>query len=88
MGTFQEIFLNFLQGGAIALMTTLQAKEPFAGCIAMSTYLPGNKHDGEVREEKLDIPVLHCHGQQDEMVPYERGLKTGKIISNLVKEHR
>jgi hypothetical protein len=54
----------------------------------MSTYIPGNKHDGEVRSEKLEIPVLFCHGKADDMVPYERGEKAAKTISNFVREHR
>lgn len=81
-------FQQLVQGGAIAVMTTLRAKIPFAGCIALSTYIPGNMYDGETRDEKLDVPVMQCHGKLDEMVPFERGEKTSKIISNLVKEHR
>ena len=71
-------------------MTTLRAKVPFAGCVAMSTYIPGNPLDldGETREVKLDIPVLQFHGKLDPMVPFERGEKTANIISRLVKEHR
>jgi predicted esterase len=69
-------------------MTTLRAKAPLAGCIALSTYIPGNKHEGEVREVKIDVPVLHCHGELDDMVPYDRGEKTGKIISAIVRDYR
>jgi len=65
-------------------MTTLRAKAPFAGCVALSTYIPGNRHGGETPEVKLDIPVLQCHGKLDEMVPFERGEKTANIITNFV----
>ena len=54
----------------------------------MSTYIPGNLHDGEVLNEKLEIPVLFCHGKEDEMVPFERGEKAAKTIGNFVREHR
>lgn len=37
----------FLQGGAIAIMATLRARPALAGCIALSTYIPGNIYSGK-----------------------------------------
>ena len=61
---------------------------PLAGCLALSTYFPGNKpetfHNGQI---KLDTPVLQCHGEDDEMISMERGQLTADLLASLVKEH-
>ena len=40
-GRSRIIIGGFSQGGAIALNTLLAAKEKFAGCVALSTVIPG-----------------------------------------------
>ena len=87
---------GFSQGGAIAL-TTLSREprsEPLAGCMALSTYFPGNKPGtsdeisktfGETAQ--ILTPVLQCHGEDDEMISIERGQLTADLLKTLVKEH-
>ena len=81
---------GFSQGGAIAL-TTLSREpktEPLAGCMALSTYFPGNKPATNDDDPGLILtPVLQCHGEDDEMISIERGQLTADLVKTLVKEH-
>ena len=69
----KNIFLaGFSQGGAIALHTALRQKEPLAGVLALSTYLPlSGLASGEMRNTAT--PVFMAHGRSDTVVPYALG---------------
>lgn len=78
---------GFSQGGAVALYTVLKScdRPPLAGCIALSTYIPGSAAgqtalpmmaDGA----KVSTPILQCHGEADETVPVSRGRLTNDIL--------
>ena len=81
---------GFSQGGAIAL-TTLSREpknEPLAGCMALSTYFPGNKPaTNDDDPGQILTPVLQCHGEDDEMISIERGQLTADLVKTLAKEH-
>ena len=80
---------GFSQGGAIAL-TTLSREpknEPLAGCMALSTYFPGNKPAVNDDSGQILTPVLQCHGEDDEMISMERGQLTADLLKTLVKDH-
>ena len=81
---------GFSQGGAVALTTiTRETKtDPLAGCLALSTYFPGNKPATEEGcETKILTPVLQCHGEDDELISIERGQLTADLLQSIVQHH-
>ena len=78
---------GFSQGGAVALYAMLKERERLGGCLALSTYLPG-KRDAYDFESKSSTPVLQCHGESDEVVPFARGEQTLGALKELVTDVR
>jgi len=70
-----QIFLaGFSQGGAVTLAAGLRQREPLAGLIALSTYLPAaNSALASLVPEATAQPVFMAHGRQDPVVPYTAG---------------
>lgn len=62
------------------------AFDSFPGCVALSTYVPGNLPPLEEGAAKLKTPVLQCHGEADEVVPFQRGQQTYEILKKFVEE--
>lgn len=80
-----KIFLvGFSQGGVIALHLGTRFKQRLAGIIALSTYMcvPQSLAD-EKHEANQSVPILFCHGQQDEVVP----LFLGRSAYQTLKEN-
>ena len=71
-----HIFLaGFSQGGAIAYTTALTHREPLAGVIALSTYIPSQKLlDQEATAAGKAVPILVAHGTEDDVVSLELGI--------------
>jgi phospholipase/carboxylesterase len=67
----QIALAGFSQGGVIALLTALASKQAFAGCLALSTYLPEAS-----MAKACETPVLMMHGTQDPIVPYALGMRS------------
>ena len=64
------VLAGFSQGGAIALQAGLRHKEPLAGIVALSTYLTLEESLAtEASAANKAVPILMCHGTQDEIVP-------------------
>lgn len=64
------VLAGFSQGGAIALQAGLRYKEPLAGIVALSTYLTlEDSLAAEASAANKAVPILMCHGTQDEIVP-------------------
>lgn len=64
------VLAGFSQGGAIALQVGLRYGEPLAGVIALSTYLTLEESLAtEASAANKAVPILMCHGTQDEIVP-------------------
>ena len=64
------VLAGFSQGGAIALQVGLRHKEPLAGIVALSTYLTLEESlAAEASAANKAVPILMCHGTQDEIVP-------------------
>ena len=36
---------------------------------------------------KIDTPVFHCHGEDDQMISIERGRRTSNVLKELVKTY-
>ena len=64
--------VGFSQGGAIALTAALMMSElPFAGCVALSTWLPLFVH--KPSPKGIAHPYLMCHGDADPVVQFGWG---------------
>jgi phospholipase/carboxylesterase len=81
----EKIFLvGFSQGGVIALHLGARFHQRLAGIVALSTYMcqPQCLAD-EKHAANLSVPILFCHGQQDEVVP----LFLGRSAYQTLKEN-
>ena len=73
---------------ALTTLTKEDGSKPLAGCIALSTYFPGNKPvANNESSNKISTPVLQCHGEDDEMISLARGQLTADLLHSLVKDH-
>ena len=71
------LLAGFSQGGAIALSAALQRKEPLAGVVALSTYLPlASQAEGAPTGSATSQPVFMAHGTQDPVVPFAAGQRS------------
>jgi phospholipase/carboxylesterase len=78
------ILAGFSQGGAIALATGLLRATPFAGLVALSTYLP--MHDRAAQRLATGAnaqPVFMAHGLQDPVVPFMAGSASAQVLASL-----
>jgi len=80
-----RVFLaGFSQGGAITLSAGLQRKQPLAGLIGLSTYLPSATSAAERLVAGANTqPVFMGHGIQDPMVPCAAGENSAKLLQQL-----
>ena len=63
------VLAGFSQGGLVALATALRMKEPLAGVMALSTYLP----QAVLAEGAPRRVVFQAHGRQDPVIPLAVG---------------
>ena len=78
------VLAGFSQGGAIALYTSLRYKQPLAGVLALSTYLPLRAQLAtEKSEANLAIPIFMAHGRDDAVIT----LETSQVSFRLLQEH-
>jgi len=73
-----HVFLaGFSQGGAIALAAGIRRREPLAGLIALSTYLPlGTATLQPLTAQARTQPIFMAHGLHDPVVPYTGGKRS------------
>jgi phospholipase/carboxylesterase len=68
------LLAGFSQGGAITLAAGLRRREPLAGLIGLSTYLPMHDRAAQLLATQATAqPVFMAHGLQDPVVPYAAG---------------
>ena len=87
------VLAGFSQGGALALytgMTQHRKQQPskgleLGGIVVMSGYLPRSKQF-TVANGSESTPILHCHGEQDSVVPVQAAEISRDRVSSLVKE--
>jgi phospholipase/carboxylesterase len=66
----QILLVGFSQGGAVAYHTGLRHPTPLAGIIALSAYIPVPcDEESEYPAANATMPILVCHGRQDQVVP-------------------
>jgi phospholipase/carboxylesterase len=78
------LLAGFSQGGAITLAVGLRRREPLAGLIGLSTYLP--MHDRAAQQlatQATSQPVFMAHGLQDPVVPYAAGEMSAALLRDL-----
>lgn len=77
------ILAGFSQGGAIALHLATRFDQKLAGIIALSTYLTvPDKLAAENSDANLTTPIFMAHGQQDPVVPIQRGQYSAKVLED------
>ena len=69
------VLAGFSQGGAITLQTGLRQREPLAGLMALSSYLPlVAQLPAERTEGSRNVPIFMAHGRSDPVIPLARGI--------------
>lgn len=83
------ILAGFSQGGAVTLHLATRLNQKLAGIVALSTYLTiPDKLAVEKSDANLDTPIFMAHGQQDPVVPMQRGQYSAKVLEdNSFKVH-
>jgi phospholipase/carboxylesterase len=67
------VLAGFSQGGAITLQAGMRAREPLAGMMALSTYLPlADSAASEATPVSRRIPIFMAHGTADPVIPFAR----------------
>ncbi|MDX1471924.1 MAG: dienelactone hydrolase family protein, partial [Flavobacteriaceae bacterium] len=73
----------FSQGGAVTLHLATRLKQKLAGIVALSTYLTiPDKLAAEKSAANLETPIFMAHGQQDPVVPMQRGQYSAKVLED------
>ena len=80
-----RLFLaGFSQGGAITLACALERREPLAGLIALSTYLPQlDQARARLVEGAQRQPLFMAHGRHDPVVPAAAGEASARVLREL-----
>lgn len=77
------ILAGFSQGGAVTLHLATRLKQKLAGIVALSTYLTiPDKLASEKSDANLETPIFMAHGQQDPVVPMQRGQYSAKVLED------
>ena len=81
--TTDKLFLaGFSQGGAVALFAGLRYRQPLAGIIALSAYLPdSDSTEAERSSENLGTPVFMAHGYHDPVIPVSAGRHSNRMLA-------
>ena len=93
-GTPRERILlaGFSQGGAITLSAGLRRRQPLAGLIALSTYLPEvDAAAAQLAEGATAQPVFMAHGSGDPVIPVQVAEHSLQVLRQLgfgVEWHR
>lgn len=75
------VLAGFSQGGAIALHTGVRHREPLAGIMALSCYLPiADKLVAEAHAANRNVPIFMAHGTLDPVVPLPRALQSRDLL--------
>jgi phospholipase/carboxylesterase len=68
------LLAGFSQGGVLAFETALYYPKRLAGILALSTFIANSESLGSGKAQvNAQIPILMCHGQQDNVLPMALG---------------
>ncbi len=80
----QIALAGFSQGGVVALQLALRTEQPFAGVVALSTYLHNQEYVGkEVSFASVNTPIFMAHGTMDPMIPLSRAVSSRSALEAL-----
>jgi phospholipase/carboxylesterase len=83
IGPDRILLAGFSQGGAIALAAGLRRKQPLAGLIALSTYLPGAETAAQSKSDLAATqPVFMAHGASDPVIPLIHAERSAKLLES------
>ncbi|MBN8797110.1 MAG: carboxylesterase [Stenotrophomonas nitritireducens] len=86
------LLAGFSQGGAITLSAGLRRRQPLAGLIALSTYLPEvDAAAAQLAEGATAQPVFMAHGSGDPVIPVQIAEHSMQVLEQLgfgVEWHR
>ncbi|KQN95852.1 carboxylesterase [Stenotrophomonas sp. Leaf70] len=86
------LLAGFSQGGAITLSAGLRRRQPLAGLIALSTYLPEvDAAAAQLAEGATAQPVFMAHGSGDPVIPVQIAEHSMQVLKQLgfgVEWHR
>lgn len=86
------LLAGFSQGGAITLSAGLRRRQPLAGLIALSTYLPEvDAAAAQLAEGATAQPVFMAHGSGDPVIPVQIAEHSMQVLGQLgfgVEWHR
>ncbi len=78
------VLAGFSQGGAITLQVGLRQREPLAGLVVLSSYLPlAGSVAAELASAAKSVPIFMAHGTQDPVVPMARGTASRDQLQQL-----
>ena len=78
------VLAGFSQGGAVTLAAGLRRREPLAGLVALSTYVPAAQGaQAALVEGAARQPVFMAHGSHDPVVPYAAGKQSAGLLRQL-----
>lgn len=78
------VLAGFSQGGVVALQLALSSDRPFAGVMALSTYVHDHEHLAErVSFASVDVPIFMAHGLADPMIPIARAVTSREALAAL-----
>jgi phospholipase/carboxylesterase len=81
MKSSRILLAGFSQGGAVALAAALRRREPLAGIVALSTYLPlGARSFETMTGVAAEQPVFMAHGSADPVVPFAAGEGSAMLL--------
>ncbi|KRG56726.1 MULTISPECIES: alpha/beta hydrolase [Stenotrophomonas] len=86
------LLAGFSQGGAITLSAGLRRRQPLAGLIALSSYLPEvDAAAAQLAEDATAQPVFMAHGSGDPVIPVQIAEHSMQVLKQLgfgVEWHR
>lgn len=77
---------GFSQGGALALYSTFTHKEPLAGVMALSCWLPLRNEFSQGAPGNKDTSLIQCHGDMDPLVPKTFGQMSHVLIKKICSD--
>eukprot|EP01060_Flectonema_neradi_P038457 TRINITY_DN806_c0_g1_i1.p1 TRINITY_DN806_c0_g1~~TRINITY_DN806_c0_g1_i1.p1 ORF type:complete len:258 (+),score=56.84 TRINITY_DN806_c0_g1_i1:71-775(+) len=80
------LLCGFSQGGALSLYTGLRNRELVSGIAALSSYLPKPSVIPQKKDTDKDLPILQCHGIDDQVVRLEWAIESREAIKKLGNE--
>ena len=78
------VLAGFSQGGAITLSAGLQRREPLAGLVALSSYLPEvDAAANQLVAGATAQPVFMAHGGSDPVIPLQIAAHSAQVLKEL-----